>query len=255
MEIHGLSALTTNYIWIITTNETTVVVDPGEARPVIEYLNATQRSCDAILITHHHLDHTGGVTNLLQTYPKCPVYGPNLQTLGIDNVEIDPLKLLHIPKLSSTIKIMRTPGHTLDHLCYLIENKLFCGDTLFSAGCGRLFEGDGKDLYNSLEAIRQLPDSTIIYPAHEYTEDNIRFALTIEPDNTPLIEYEEQVKKKRAQDIPSLPTTLAREKSINPFLRTHVESIQTKVSQLSHQPVASAMDTLITLRQLKDQFI
>ena len=140
-------------------------------------------------------------------------------------------------------------------MCYLIEDKLFCGDTLFSAGCGRLFEGDGKDLYNSLEAIRQLPDSTIIYPAHEYTEENIRFALTIEPDNTPLIEYEEQVKKKRAQDIPTLPTSLAREKSINPFLRTHLKSIQTKASQLSHQSVTSPIDTLIALRQLKDQFI
>lgn len=255
MEILGLSALTTNYIWIITTNETTVVVDPGEATPVIEYLNATQRSCDAILITHHHIDHTGGVTSLLQTNPKCPVYGPNLQTIGIDNIEIDPLKTLHIPQLSSAIRIMHTPGHTLDHLCYLIEDNLFCGDTLFSAGCGRLFEGDGKDLYESLETLRKLPDSTIIYPAHEYTEENIRFALTIEPNNASLIEYKKQVKQKIALGKPSLPTTLAHEKSVNPFLRAHLKSIQEKVSQLSHQSVTSPIDTLIALRQLKDQFI
>ena len=254
MEIHRLSALTTNYIWIIKFGENTVVIDPGDAAPVIEFLNAEGRYCDAILITHHHYDHTGGIEKLKTAYPNCKLYGPTDKICKIDSIKVSPHAPLQIPQVQSKIKIIHTPGHTLDHICYVTDGMLFCGDTLFSVGCGRLFEGDGQNLYDSLIKISKLPSDTIIYPAHEYTQENIRFALTIEPNNTALQKYQLKVDQLISQGKPTLPTTLAHEKSVNPFLRTHLKIVQEKVSQLTQRHLTSSIDTLIALRQLKDQF-
>ena len=254
MQVHPIRALSTNYIWTVCTAEQTIVVDPGEAKPVRDFLYNNRRNCDVILVTHHHQDHTGGIRQLQKHYPQCQVYGPCLKHINITCQDISTLKEKKIPQLKQKVAIMHTPGHTQDHLCYYIDGKLFCGDTLFSAGCGRLLEGSAESLYHALETIKKLPQDTILYPAHEYTLDNIQFALTIEPENETLVAHKKHVEKLLKEGKPSLPTSLELELNINPFLRADVESIQKRVAKLIGTSTLTALETFTALRNLKDQF-
>jgi hydroxyacylglutathione hydrolase len=215
-EVSFIPAFKDNYIWLLTLGKRAVVVDPGDAAPVLARLEADGLSLEGILITHHHADHQGGVTELAARWPV-KVHAPGNESITGCT---DPLSGGEtIDVLGQTVRVLAVPGHTLGHLAYYAEGALFCGDTLFGAGCGRLFEGTAEQMSASLDSIAALPESTRVYCAHEYTEMNLRFALAVEPDNVALRERVARVASLRASGAPSVPSTLGEEKASNPFLR------------------------------------
>lgn len=222
MDIHALPAFSDNYIWCFGTGGRACVVDPGDAAPVLRHLQQHGLQLETILVTHHHFDHVGGVAELKQA-TGCVVYGP-------DNPAIDAIDhRLHagdsIRVLGRTFTVLAVPGHTLDHIAYFYQGDqhtapwLFCGDTLFAGGCGRLFEGDAPTMRHSLEQLRNLPENTEVYCAHEYTLANLRFAGAVEPLNSHIRQRTRDVEALRAKGAISLPSTLAEERRTNPFLR------------------------------------
>ena len=217
--VFPIPAFDNNYIWVLTSGDATYVVDPGDAQPVIDYLQSTGKQLLGILITHHHADHVGGVEALRQHDRGITVYGPvNSPFKDIDRVLMarDTINLAH-----ASFKILQIPGHTLDHIAYYCcsESLLFCGDTLFSAGCGRIFEGSPQQMYDSLMQLKRLPKETAIYCAHEYTLANLNFAMTVEPGNDDVSAHLSFCRQLRNIGKPTLPSTLALELRINPFLR------------------------------------
>lgn len=251
MKTFALQSLTDNYIWALHDDDTVTIVDPGTAEPVITHLETYQKPLRTILLTHHHTDHTGGVKKLQAHFPNTTTYGPAILGQHIDHVLTggDQIQINN-----KTWHIISTPGHTLDHLCYHQEDLLFCGDTLFSSGCGRIFEGTGKQLFNALEKIKSLPDNTLLYPAHEYTLSNLEFAAHVDPQNHTIRAHKDRVIAQREQQQPSLPTSLQIEKAINPFLRCHLPEIQKNISTLSQTTCTDALSTFIAMRMLKDHF-
>lgn len=219
MNLNSIPAFQDNYIWVLN-NEAgkCIIVDPGEAAPVLNAMAKNNWQPEAILLTHHHHDHVGGVKELLQTFPGLVVYGPEeTQDKGTNRVvrEGDKVNILEYE-----FSVIATPGHTLGHLCYFSLPYLFCGDTMFSGGCGRLFEGTPEQMYQSFQNLNKLPAETLICCAHEYTESNIKFALSILPEDQVLIRYYRKVKELRAKNQATLPSTLQIEREINLFLRT-----------------------------------
>ena len=215
-EILLIPAFNDNYIWLLVRDGRAAVVDPGDAAPVIARLEALRLHLDAILVTHHHADHQGGVPELVERWhPR--VFGPEKESItgctdplsGGEKIEV----------LGQSVDVLPVGGHTHAHVAYLVPGAVFCGDTLFGAGCGRLFEGTPAQMYASLARLAALPDETKIYCAHEYTENNLRFALAVEPRSIPLRERVERVARIRAAGLPSIPSTLREEKETNPFLR------------------------------------
>lgn len=218
INITAIPALQDNYIWAIHDGTHAAVVDPGDAAPVLAFLDAHGLRLDAILCTHRHNDHIGGIAKLREVY-NVPVYGrrhPNNPHITIDLREGDTLRL-EAPGVE--FGIIEVPGHVDDHIAYLAPGILFCGDVLFGAGCGRNFEGTPAQLHHSLQRLAQLPDTTRVYCAHEYTAANLRFALACEPDNPALLQRIETTRQLRAANLITLPSTIALEKSTNPFLR------------------------------------
>lgn len=261
--ICAVPAFTDNYIWLLSANNHAVVVDPGDAQPILAYLSEHSLELSAILITHHHNDHIGGIRQLKHHYPEAVCYGPNNPKIkGIDRTLVDGDKL-SLKDIDAEFTVMYVPGHTLDHLAYVDDHHLFCGDTLFSGGCGRMFEGTPAQFHASLSMLGELPAHIKVYCAHEYTEANLAFALSIEPKNQTLQDYAEQVKQKRTHQTITLPSTIEREKAINPFLRCHTTSIQAAVfgkqSELNTSLAAltseqKAIEAFATLRKRKDNF-
>ncbi len=256
MKITALPAFDDNYIWLLDDGREAAVVDPGEARPVIEHLEARGLTLTAILLTHHHADHTGGAAELAARH-GLPVHGPASGRIKPvtrpvrqgDSVELGPL---------GRWRVMETPGHTLDHIAFhnpdLGGGALFCGDTLFGAGCGRLFEGTPRQMQVSLEAIRALPDDTLIYCGHEYTEDNLRFAARAEPGNAAIRERAALSRAQRARGEPTVPSTLRLEKATNPFLRWDSPELRANVARrLGHAPADDAA-MFAAVREWKDAF-
>lgn len=230
-DITAIPALRDNYIWAIHDGQYAAVVDPGEAAPVLAFLNAHGLQLNAILCTHRHADHIGGITKLREVY-NVPVYGrrhPDNPYISHDLREGGQLKLdaFNIGA-GIAFDILEIPGHLNDHIAYLAPEILFCGDVLFGAGCGRNFEGTLAQLHHSLQRLAQLPGDTRVYCAHEYTAANLRFALACEPHNPDVQQRIEQVAQQRAANLPTLPSSIALEKATNPFLRcTHPELIRT----------------------------
>lgn len=255
LQIHALPAFDDNYLWLLQIGHRAIVVDPGDADVVQDALQRWQLKLDAILITHHHHDHIGGVEKLYEHY-RCAIYAPSQSPIPQPHTPATRNQPPDLRAWGIDCAVLTLPGHTLDHIAYLISDNrhatkhLFSGDVLFSAGCGRLFEGTYAQMLQSLHQIKQLPESTLIYPAHEYTLKNIAFAKQIESDNQALLAYETHCLALRANGQPTLPTALQQELNINPFLRcAQIASIFS--TQLGH---CTELDAFIHLRQLRNTF-
>lgn len=209
-----------NYIWVWHDDRHALAVDPGDATPLMAYLDAHGLALSAILVTHHHRDHTGGNVRLRQRY-NCTIHAPDHPRIPAATHLVRGGDRVRIPDLDLSFEVLATPGHTLDHVSYVGAGCLFCGDTLFGCGCGKLFEGDAAMMAASLDQLLALPDATRVCCAHEYTLSNIDFAKTVEGGNPALLERERADRALRARNRPTLPSTLALEKATNPFLRFH----------------------------------
>jgi hydroxyacylglutathione hydrolase len=218
LEIVPVKAFKDNYIWTLRDGKRAAVVDPGDARPVLDYLAREKLELVAILATHHHADHVGGIRELLER-GRVPVYGPRGEPIDTLTRAVGEGDTVTIPELGLSFAVLDIPGHTRAHIAYYGADCLFCGDTLFACGCGRLFEGTAEQMYASLEKLRALPDTTRVYCGHEYTLANIGFARSVEPGNAALGAREARDRKLREAGKPTLPTTLGEEKATNPFLR------------------------------------
>lgn len=253
MAIIALPAFKDNYIWAIVneSKHTLLCVDPGDAQTVLTYAKNNQLILTHILITHHHTDHLGGVDELLQAFPKTIVYGPQDQRLPQVNYIVRNEDIVPIDHYA--FRVLATPGHTCSHICYHEPSKswLFCGDTLFSAGCGRVFDGTMEDLYHSLLSLKKLPQDTQVYCAHEYTRQNLQFATTIDPENPVIESYKTYLMQH--PNACSLPSTIALEKKINPFLRTDTPALQTFAKNKGINPL-DQFEIFKQLRKNKDHF-
>lgn len=214
----ALPAFRDNYLWLLPRDGRAAVVDPGDAAPVLAALAAGGLRLTAILLTHHHADHIGGVARLRAEFPGIPAYGPADERVPA-TARVREGDTVRLADLGRTFRVLEVPGHTRSHIAYLGGGDLFCGDTLFAGGCGRLFEGTPAQMRESLAKLRALPDATRVYCAHEYTQANLAFARAVEPDNAELAAYRDEVRARRGRGEPTVPAELGREKRCNPFLR------------------------------------
>ncbi len=254
MTIHTipLNAFDDNYIWAIVKDNSSefIVIDPGDGKVVKDFADSQGLTLTHILVTHHHFDHIGGLNTLKKYAPNCIVYTPHDSRISISDHPLDGSDTISIESLNLYFKIIETPGHTSSHICYYEPNHqlLFCGDTLFSAGCGRLFEGTAHQMYHSLNQLMQLPEETLIFPAHEYTQANLKFAQYLEPNNQAITDKLNALKSISI----SLPSTLKEEKSFNPFLRVHQPTF---IKALEAFNISGDSVTIFSaIRKLKDLF-
>ncbi len=253
LHLIALPALDDNYIWHLRQSDHAgVLVDPGDAEVVINAVEAGL-AVAAILITHHHSDHVAAVEPLQARY-GWPVYGPADARIPGQTHAVNDGDRITPPGSGLAFEVISTPGHTRSHIAWHGEGHLFCGDALFSLGCGRLFEGSAAQMHDSLQRIARLPDDTLLCPAHEYTEANARFALRVDPTNAALQARAEHAARQRAEGFPSLPVRLHSERQCNPFLRVHEPSICSAVEQHWREPVTDAVNCLAGLRRWKDDF-
>ncbi|OIQ89567.1 hydroxyacylglutathione hydrolase [mine drainage metagenome] len=255
LKIIPIPAFQDNYIWLIHNDVEAIVVDPGDAEVVCETLIRLKLQLVSILITHHHHDHIDGVTALMSQYPATTVFAPKQEKYQFNHTPVNESDVIEFKTLDLQFTIIKLPGHTLGHIAYYAHTKdqhnlLFCGDTLFGAGCGRLFEGTPEQMYASLQKLASLPSNTQVYSAHEYTLHNISFALTLEPNNLALIER--QLKTFRLRDLqqPSLPSTIGLELATNPFLRCFSSEIQSSIGLVN----ASNLQVFSTIRELRNHY-
>jgi hydroxyacylglutathione hydrolase len=255
MQIRAIPAFVDNYLWLIGDGPEVVVVDPGDATPVQATLDAEGLRLAGILVTHHHPDHIGGVAALKQRW-AVPVYGPAAEqsTIGALTQPLTDGDVVDL--LGLRFEVISVPGHTLGHIAYYAPEikTLFCGDTLFSAGCGRLFEGTPAQMHMSLQRLAALPPDTHVYCTHEYTLSNLAFALAVEPDNADVHAHRDHVQSLRQRLHPSLPTNLKLERRINPFLRTDVAAVAAAAERWSGQPCPDDVSVFTQLRRWKDNF-
>ena len=238
LSILAVPAFEDNYLWLIHDHRHAVVVDPGDARVIEDALSALQLELVAIVLTHHHRDHTGGVLDLARSRPGLPVYGPGSESIAGITVALVESDVVSLPHLNVRFSVIAVPGHTLGHIAYFAPTGfehpvLFCGDTLFAGGCGRLFEGTAAQMQGSLAKLRALPDDTAVYCAHEYTLSNLRFAQAVDPANAHLLERFKQAQASRAAHKPTVPSTIGMEKATNPFMRWDAPAIRARAAQLS----------------------
>ncbi len=257
INIITVPAFNDNYIWLFHEegSDQAYVVDPGTAEPVLNALTEQGLSLAGILITHHHNDHIGGISDLLKIN-NVPVFGVVSERIPATEIVVEN-QLVSLAGIRW--RVLSVPGHTREHIAFYGEPEgqdpvLFCGDALFSAGCGRLFEGDAKQLYEAMTVFKSLPDTTKVFCAHEYTLANLSFASTVEPDNSEINSYLTKVKALQNKGLPSIPSTISQEKLINPFLRWDKESVLSTVKAEFPDIEIGDVDTLRALRAWKDNF-
>jgi hydroxyacylglutathione hydrolase len=256
LDVSPVRAFSDNYIWLIRApgdRSGAVVVDPGDARPVDTALEQHGLRLHAILVTHHHPDHVGGVAELAARH-GARVYGPAREQMPCEVRTLEDGDRVRLEDLGLEFLVMTLPGHTLGHIAYHGHDALFCGDTLFSGGCGRLFEGSPSQMLGSLDRIASLPDSTHIYCAHEYTLSNLRFAAAVEPGNADVLGALEATRALRERDGITLPSTLGRERKMNPFLRTREPAVRAAAESRAGRPLDGPVEVFATVRAWKDGF-
>lgn len=251
----AVPAFNDNYLWLIHDGHSAAVVDPGDAEPILAALARLRLKLTAILLTHHHSDHVGGVTQLLQHF-AVPVYGPKNEHIAAVSQTLTEGDDLTVPALGLQLSALEVPGHTRGHIAYLAPQQgwLFCGDTLFAGGCGRLFEGTPVQMRTSLAKLAALPDATQVYCAHEYTLANLRFALEVEPENAALAARFEREQAKRAQGLATVPSTIGLEKATNPFLRDHIPAIAARLRACGRLQENTPAAAFAALRAWKNTF-
>ena len=246
-----LPAFDDNYIWVFHDGRHALAVDPGDPEPLIAFLEANALTLTTVLITHHHRDHTGGNRRLHQRY-NCDIYAPDNPRIPAVTHILGGGDSLDIAQPGLHFDVLATPGHTLDHISYVGHGSLFCGDTVFGCGCGKLFEGNPAMMAASLDSILSLPDATRVCCAHEYTLSNIDFSKTIDGSNPALLERERADRDAREHGLPTLPSTLALEKSTNPFLRFHDADMAAFAARYLKRPDPSPAEVFGAIRAAKD---
>ena len=249
LNIIPIQAFQDNYIWLIENGSHAAVVDPGDAIPVIATLKQKGLTLSTILITHHHADHIGGVESLINEFsPK--VYAPKKEHYSFPHTAVNDGQIIYMPELNRSLTVMDVGGHTLGHVAYYGANSLFCGDTLFGGGCGRIFEGTPQQMFASLQKIAELPSQTLVYCAHEYTEHNLQFAKSVDNNNRELDKRINKARTTRLNGQSTIPSSIKVELATNPFLRCSSNEIRLKLN-LQH---ADPIDVFITLRQMRNHF-
>lgn len=252
-EVVPVRAFSDNYIWTVRDATHAVVVDPGDAKPVLSYLNAEKLELAAIVLTHHHNDHIGGVSELIKDRP-IPVYGPHDPRVPDATQRLREGESITLPHFGIRLTVLEVPGHTSSHIAFYGADMLFCGDTLFAAGCGRLFEGTPAQMHDSLSKFMRLPDRTRVYCAHEYTLANIRFARAADPGNQTLADWEARARAMREVDAPTVPSTIGLERAANPFVRCAESAVIASASQRAGKPLGDPVSVLATIREWKNNF-
>lgn len=255
LEISPVPAFNDNYIWWLERPGVAevAVVDPGDAAPVLRRLADRGLGLAAILITHHHGDHAGGIAALIRRFPQCRVIGPRDARIPGLTEMVGEGAVVDLDGLEASLQVLELPGHTATHIGFHGEGVLFCGDTLFTAGCGRVFDGTFEQLAASLERLTRLPPDTWVYCAHEYTLDNLGFARWVEPDSLAILEREAECQARRQAGLPTVPAPLALELATNPFLRTRVPAVIQAAESHAGMPLTDPAAVFRALRQWKDR--
>jgi hydroxyacylglutathione hydrolase len=255
LSVLTVPAFQDNYLWLIHDGVNAAVVDPGDAAPVLDCLNRHGLALAAILLTHHHADHVGGVPQLLERF-TVPVFGPRQEPIPAITYPLGEGDTVVVPKLGLELQVLDVPGHTRGHIAYHApkESWLFCGDTLIAGGCGRLFEGTPEQMVASLGKLAALPGDVQVYCAHEYTLSNLRFALEVEPGNAALQTRFSREQAKRDRNEPTVPSTIAIEKETNPFLRYAEPAIADRLMSTGHVSSREPIAVFTALRQWKNSF-
>jgi hydroxyacylglutathione hydrolase len=252
-----IPAFADNYIWLLREGKGAAVVDAGDAAPVIDYLEREELELTAIICTHHHGDHVGGNRALLDRW-QVPVYGPAQETIPGRTHAVREGDEVVVAGIGLALSILDIPGHTAGHIAYVSQaaaaRLVFCGDTLFAVGCGRLFEGTPTDMVASLDKLAALPADTLVYCGHEYTLANLRFALAVEPGNAALREREIAARAQRARGEPTLPSTIGDERATNPFLRTGETTIRAAASAHADRELGDRIGVFAEIRAWKNAF-
>ena len=258
--VHPVAAFQDNYLWVIHNAQHAAVVDPGDATPVLEYLNANRLKLTAIICTHHHADHVGGVERLLDALDlrgKIPVFGPATERIPARTEALREGDRILLPSFDLTFEVLDVPGHTAGHIAYFGHDMLFCGDTLFACGCGRLFEGTAEQMTASLTKLKRLPPQTKVFCAHEYTMANIKFAEAVEPTNADLKLRKAFCAAKRHRNLPTVPSTIHLELATNPFLRWDQPAVKAAAAvRLKHAIGPNPSPALVfgAIREWKNNF-
>ena len=256
LDVVPVKAFKDNYVWTLRSQTHAAVVDPGEAGPVLDYLAREKLALAAILATHHHPDHVGGIKDIVgsgMVARGIPVFGPKNEPIATLTQPVSEGDTVTIPELGASFSVLDIPGHTRAHIAYYGAGALFCGDTLFACGCGRLFEGTAEQMYASLAKLRALPDDTKVYCGHEYTLANIGFARGVEPQNAALAVRENRDRRLREQGLPTVPSTMRDEKATNPFLRCTEPAVVESVNKYLGTRVSDPVRVFAAIREWKNR--
>lgn len=256
LTVSTVRAFADNYIWLIHSPmdaSTVVAVDPGDAAPVEAALAQHSLNLGGILLTHRHADHVGGVEQLARER-ALKIFGPSAEAVPGNAQPMQEGDAASFDSLGLNFRVLDIPGHTLGHVAFVGHGTLFCGDTLFSGGCGRVFEGTAEQMTASLAKLASLPEDTLVYCGHEYTVNNLQFACVVEPENRACVEYLEECQALRTRDQATLPSTIRRERNVNPFLRCHLQTVKQAAEAKAGRRLQNATEVFAVIRQWKDGF-